>query len=90
MLYSPWKMVVGNKRDLKKRKNVLEKSDVKKLEGMRIREVSALTNQGVTDAFKLLVQDIQGDHILAKEFQDQEKLKNKEQDEMKEMEVTYT
>lgn len=68
MLYSPWKMVIGNKKDLKKKKNVLEKSDIKKLEGMRIREVSALTNQGVMDAFKLLVQDIQGDHILAKEF----------------------
>lgn len=44
MLYSPWKMVIGNKKDLKKKKTILERSDAKKLEGMRYKEVSALTN----------------------------------------------
>ena len=44
MLYEPKKMVIGNKKDLKKKKSVLEKNDLKKLENMRFREVSALTN----------------------------------------------
>lgn len=44
MLYAPKKIVIGNKKDLKKKKTMLEKTDLKKLEGMRFREVSALTN----------------------------------------------
>ena len=44
MVYVPKKIVIGNKKDLKKRKQVLDKADVKKLEGMRYREVSAMTN----------------------------------------------
>jgi hypothetical protein len=44
MLYAPKKIVIGNKKDLKRRKQILEKSDLKRLEGMRFREVSALTN----------------------------------------------
>lgn len=55
---------------------------------MRYREVSALTNSGIADAFKILVQDIQGDNILQKEFHDSEKQKNKEHDELKDEEVS--
>lgn len=55
---------------------------------MRYREVSALTNQGIYEAFKILISDIHSCNILHKEFYDQEKLKNREQDELKEMEVS--
>lgn len=44
MMYQPKKLVIGNKKDLKRKKQILEKNDLKKLEGMRYREVSALTN----------------------------------------------
>lgn len=44
MVYTPKKIVIGNKKDLKKKKQMLDKGDLKKLEGMRYREVSALTN----------------------------------------------
>ena len=73
MEYTPKKIMVANKKDLKKKKNLLEKADIKKIEGMRYREVSALTNHGVYDAFKLLVSDIHNCNILAKEFYDKEK-----------------
>lgn len=78
MAYQPKKMVIGNKKDLKKKKHILEKSDMRKLEGIRYREVSALTNQGIYEAFKAIVADINGDSILHKEFYDLEKQKNKE------------
>mmetsp|Transcript_26944 Transcript_26944/g.20158 ORF Transcript_26944/g.20158 Transcript_26944/m.20158 type:complete len:163 (+) Transcript_26944:211-699(+) len=68
--FTPLKMVLGNKKDLKTRKRVLDKADVDKLENkdMRIRfkEVSALTNQGVQKAFKTLISDITGDSVLNK------------------------
>jgi hypothetical protein len=44
MTYLPKKMVIGNKKDLKRGKTTLEKADLKRLDGMRIREVCALTN----------------------------------------------
>lgn len=40
--------------------------------------MSALTNKGVLEAFKVLVSDIDSCHILAKEFYDKEKSKNKD------------
>eukprot|EP00347_Sterkiella_histriomuscorum_P005784 403355282 len=86
MMYQPKKLVIGNKKDLKRKKQVLEKNDLKKLEGMRYREVSALTNQGIQEAFKILIGDINSCNILHKEFYDLEKMKNREQDELKEME----
>lgn len=46
---------------------------MRKLEGIRYREVSALTNAGIYDAFKAIVADINGDSILHKEFYDLEK-----------------
>jgi hypothetical protein len=44
---------------------------------MRFREVSALTNQGVYEAFKVLISDVNSDNILQKKFYDREKFKNK-------------
>lgn len=55
---------------------------------MRFREVSALTNQGVYEAFKLLVSDINSDPILLKQSYDQEKMRNKDKDEFKDVEVS--
>lgn len=40
---------------------------------MRFREVSALTNYGVYEAFKTLVSEVYHDHTLNKEYQNQEK-----------------
>lgn len=87
IIYTPKKIVIGNKKDLKKKKQVLEKTDYKKLEGMRFREVSALTNQGIYEAFKILVQDIHSCNILHKELYDLEKQKNKDNEDMNNMEV---
>jgi hypothetical protein len=70
MVYCPKKIIIGNKKDLKHKKAVLDKNDIKKLEGLRFREVSALTNQGIQEAFKILIGDIQGCNILHKEFYD--------------------
>ena len=47
MDYNPKKMLIGNKKDLKKKKNNVDKADIKKLEGIRHKEVSALTNYGI-------------------------------------------
>jgi hypothetical protein len=68
--FYPKKLIIGNKKDLKKKKGVLEKSDIKKLDGIKLREVSALTNQGVQEAFKLLIHDIHHDPILHKAYLD--------------------
>lgn len=73
MLYTPKKILIANKRDLKKKKVVLDKNDMKKLDGIRYKEVSALTNQGVYEAFKVLVSDIHNCNILHKEYFDREK-----------------
>ena len=54
---------------------------------MRLREVSALTNQGIHEAFKVLITDIHSCNILHKEFYDQEKIKNRDLEELKEIEV---
>lgn len=68
LTYETKKMVIGNKKDLKKHKQVLERNDLKKLEGMRFREVSAFTNSGVYEAFKACIIDIYNDHTLNKEY----------------------
>lgn len=65
--YFPKKIVVGNKKDLRKNlaAGVLEKADIQALDGIKIKEVSALTNQGIADAFKTLITDLQNDPVLA-------------------------
>lgn len=93
MMYQPKKLVVGNKKDLKRKSKHggganLDKNDLKKLEGMWLREVSAMTNQGVQEAFKILIGEINSCNILHKEFHDMEKMKHREQDELKEIEVS--
>jgi tRNA U34 5-carboxymethylaminomethyl modifying GTPase MnmE/TrmE len=56
IIFDPKKMIIGNKKDLKKKRNIIEKSDLKKIEGtMKFREISALTNQGIFEAFKTLI-----------------------------------
>jgi hypothetical protein len=44
--YYPKKIVVGNKKDLKKNKEAgsIVKADVESLDGIKIKEISALTN----------------------------------------------
>ncbi len=78
MNYTPKKIVIGNKKDLKRKKQMIDKNEFKKLEGMRFREVSALTNSGINEAFKVLISDMHSCSILYKEFYDQEKLKNRD------------
>ena len=55
-------LVVGNKKDLRKDRNagVIKEEDIEKLNGIgvKIKEVSALTNSGVTDVFKVLVREL--------------------------------
>ena len=55
--FYPKKIIVGNKKDLKKNKDagVITDDDVSKIEGIKIKEVSALTNIGIIDVFKALV-----------------------------------
>lgn len=67
--YFPKMIVIGTKKDLKKQKEagLISKDDVKQLEGTRIREVSSLTNQGISEAFKLLITDLDSDQVLQKE-----------------------
>lgn len=47
--FYPKKIVVGNKKDLRRNKDagIIGESDIKELEGIRIKEVSALTNNGI-------------------------------------------
>ena len=39
-------------------------ADYKMLEGYNVKKVSALTNQGITEAFKLLIKECKKDRIL--------------------------
>jgi tRNA U34 5-carboxymethylaminomethyl modifying GTPase MnmE/TrmE len=78
---------VGNKRDLKKRDEGPKKQDFKKLEGVRIKEVSALTNQGVNELFKNLIKEIHENPVLHMKIHNQQKQKNRE-DDFKEVEDT--
>jgi hypothetical protein len=36
----------------------LDKADIQALDGIKIKEVSALTNQGIAEAFKTLIDDL--------------------------------
>jgi hypothetical protein len=56
--------VLGNKKDLKKKRSILSQEDLKRLEGSKFREVSAYTNYGIFEAFKLIIQDTMADNIL--------------------------
>jgi hypothetical protein len=58
--FFPKKIVVGNKRDLRKNRDagVIKEDDITKLEGIKIKEVSALTNTGITDVFKAIIKEL--------------------------------
>jgi hypothetical protein len=47
--YYPKKIIVGNKKDLKKNREagVITQKDLEKCEGIKIKEVSSLTNQRI-------------------------------------------
>jgi len=64
--FFPKKIVVGNKKDLRKNKEagVIGPSDIKQLEGITIKEVSALTNHGIQDVLKTLVEALDNDHSI--------------------------
>ena len=61
-MFTPHKVVVGNKKDAKLSKRVLEKEDLTKLDGILLKEVSALTNFGVNEVFQEIV-----NHLLTNE-----------------------
>ena len=67
--FFPRKIVVGNKRDLKKNRDagIIKEEDISQLDGIKIKEVSALTNQGISDVFKTLIQDLNSDVALGDE-----------------------
>ena len=67
--FFPKKIVVGNKKDLRKNRDmgVIESSDIKQLDGIKIREVSALTNTGICEAFKVLITDLNNDSTMTEE-----------------------
>jgi GTPase involved in cell partitioning and DNA repair len=73
--YFPKKIVIGNKKDLRKNlaAGTLDKSDIQALDGIKIKEVSALTNQGISEAFKALIEDLQNDPVLSKENEEYNK-----------------
>ena len=59
----PKMIVIGNKKDLTKNKNAgsLKKEDIVKLQQTKITEVSALTNEGLAQAFKSLIVQLDND-----------------------------
>ncbi len=61
--FYPQKIVVGNKKDLKKNKEagLIDQKDIEKLGSIKIKEVSALTNNGIFDIFKILLKDLNKD-----------------------------
>lgn len=67
--FYPRLIIVGNKKDLRKDRNagVIREDDISNLEGIKIKEVSALTNMGIADVFKSLISDLNADPTLAKE-----------------------
>lgn len=66
--FYPKKIIVGNKRDLKKNKEAgsISKEDIEGLQGIKIKEISALTNQGIQEVFKILIDELHKDKELAK------------------------
>ena len=67
--FFPKKIIVGNKKDLKTAKGEsITKHDVSKLQvkfpGIKLKEVSALTNQNVADVFHQIVKDLISDPIV--------------------------
>ena len=66
--FYPKKIVVGNKKDLRRNKEagIIGENDIKMLGDIRIKEVSALTNWGISEVLKLLVTDMNNDKSFDK------------------------
>ena len=82
VVYTPKKLVLGNKKDLVSRSlgesNKVDREALQKLEVNKHRLVSALTNQGVQESFRTLITDIHSCNILNKEMIDLDKKMNEE------------
>ena len=76
VVYTPKKYVFGNKKDLMTRStatsNLVDRASLQRLEINKHRLVSALTNHGVQEAFRALINDIHSCNILHKELHDEE------------------
>jgi len=77
VVYTPKKLVLGNKKDLVSRtlaeSNKVDRDALTKLEVNKHRLVSALTNHGVQESFRTLIIDIHTCNILNKELLDLDK-----------------
>ena len=76
----PKKIVIGNKRDLRKNEAAgkITTDDIAALpKDIKIKEVSALTNQGIAEAFKMLVNDLNKDQVLTKEEAEYDRMRLK-------------
>ena len=62
--YFPKLLVVGNKGDLVKKGTKISKLDIEKLQDIKITEISALANEGIDDAFRVLLTDLHNDVLL--------------------------
>ena len=64
--YFPKKIVVGNKKDLAKNKAAgsITQDDIKRIDGIKIKEVSSLTNHGISEVLKTLVTDMNNDRSI--------------------------
>jgi Ras family len=81
--YTPKKLVLGNKKDLLQRKtaqeNMVDRATLQKLEINKHRLVSAMTNHGVQEAIRALINEIHSCNILHKELFDEEKKRDRRQ-----------
>ena len=79
LVFTPIKMIFGNKKDLLTKKisqqNQIDKQEFQKLEVKRHKLVSSMTNSGVSEAFRAIINDLHSDNILQKEFFDLDKKK---------------
>jgi len=79
VVFTPIKIIMGNKKELLTKKislaNQIDKQEFQKLEVRRHKLVSAMTNSGVSEAFRAIINDLHSDNILQKEFFDLDKRK---------------
>ena len=59
-MFTPHKVVVGNKKDLKTKKMTLDRDDLLKLDQIMLKQVSALENFGVSEVFGEIVSHLLG------------------------------
>ena len=71
-MFTPLKVVVGNKKDAKQSKRILNKEDLEQLNGIMLKEVSALINFGVSEVFSEIVNHLLSNEQLNNETQGSE------------------